>query len=169
MLSTVLVDIYEQPISTLIVCDGWPFLHLIQSDRISMTIQVPSTIQSVRSLEPIAVTSKYNVLNLHFFQMAAGYFLSRSRASCFRDERPTSRIRTLEPGMPDQKYDHQQVVLAGQNGTVYILIDYEVQCASSILFLYSILTCISHPGTLFLHRRLQFKQDYPFSTQRFTG
>lgn len=29
--------------------------------------------------------------------------------------------------MPAQKYDHQQVVLAGQNGTVYTLINYEVR------------------------------------------
>lgn len=69
MLSTVLTDMFDQPISTLIVCDGWPFVHLIQGDQVTMTIQTPSTIQSVCRFHLTAVYAcSLTALNFETFR-----------------------------------------------------------------------------------------------------
>lgn len=96
MLSAVLKDRFDQDMSCLLVCDNWPFVHFLQSGQVTLSLRVPSVI--------------------HF--MCAGNFLNVDGLKRFnkQDKRLAGSF----------KLDTQQVLLAGQDGYVYIMIDFEI-------------------------------------------
>ncbi|KAI9316016.1 hypothetical protein BX666DRAFT_282716 [Dichotomocladium elegans] len=104
MLSAFIRDRFDNPQATLLVCDGWPFVHLIQDSRRVLSIRVPTVIQS----------------------MAAGCFLTASTIRRFQAFNASSRPKHDENDVPNKVLDSNQVLLAGQDGSVYIMIDAEI-------------------------------------------
>ncbi|KAJ8657440.1 hypothetical protein O0I10_006742 [Lichtheimia ornata] len=102
ILSAILNDRFNNPQRTLLVCDGWPFVHFIQDGKRIQSIRVPTVIQS----------------------MATGRFLSASSARRFRVSSETSRPKYHAD--TDIVIDTNQVLLGGQDGSVYIMVDGEI-------------------------------------------
>ncbi|KAI7907200.1 uncharacterized protein BX663DRAFT_495163 [Cokeromyces recurvatus] len=96
MLSTKLKDKFGMEMSCLLVCDGWPLVHFIQSGERIQTLRTPSVIQS----------------------MCSGYFIKSNDSSKF--------FQHSKKKAGSYKLDSQQVLLAGQDGFVYIMIDFEI-------------------------------------------
>ncbi|KAI9027257.1 hypothetical protein CLU79DRAFT_833178 [Phycomyces nitens] len=113
VLSTTLKDQFGLDVSCLLVCDGWPLVHFVQEGEKIMTLRVPSVIHS----------------------MCAGHFLTTSTERLLSNQPPAK----IHAG-PDSKIHSKQVLLAGQDGNVYILVNYEAHlwfkvgvCLTSIL------------------------------------
>ncbi|KAI8638159.1 hypothetical protein BD408DRAFT_29626 [Parasitella parasitica] len=96
-LSTVLKDRFGMNMACLLVCDGWPLVHFIQNGERIQSIRSPSVIHS----------------------LCAGNFLNSNDLRRFV---PNSHKKSTEP----HKLDFQQVLLAGKDGCVYIMIDFEI-------------------------------------------
>ncbi|KAI9469844.1 MAG: hypothetical protein EXX96DRAFT_654271 [Benjaminiella poitrasii] len=96
MLSTKLKDRFGMEMSSLLVCDGWPLVHFIQNGERIQTLRAPSVVQS----------------------MCSGYFITSDELNRFIPHHK-KRTRTY-------KLDSRQVLLAGQDGYVYIMIDFEI-------------------------------------------
>ncbi|KAL0082969.1 hypothetical protein J3Q64DRAFT_1750930 [Phycomyces blakesleeanus] len=99
VLSTTLKDLSGLNVSCLLACDGWPFVHFVQEGEKIMTLRVPSIIHS----------------------MCAGHFLTTSTEKSLNDQQP----KAIHAGQ-DVKINSKQVLLAGEDGNVYILVNFEV-------------------------------------------
>ncbi|GAN05885.1 conserved hypothetical protein [Mucor ambiguus] len=95
-LSTVLKDRFGMDMACLLVCDGWPLVHFIQNGERILSIRSPSVIHSV------------------------GNFLNSKDLRRFKVNDHNKR------GPESHKLDYQQVLMAGKDGNVYIMIDFEI-------------------------------------------
>ncbi|KAI9267079.1 hypothetical protein EDC94DRAFT_602223 [Helicostylum pulchrum] len=96
MLSTVLKDRFGMDMTCLLVCDGWPLVHFIQTGVRIQTLRSPSVIHS----------------------MCAGNFLNTDGLRRF--------LHTRKKQAGSYKLNSQQVLLAGQDGYIYIMINFEI-------------------------------------------
>ncbi|RCI05749.1 hypothetical protein CU098_012765 [Rhizopus stolonifer] len=96
MLATVLKDRFNLDMACLLVCDGWPFVHFIQHGERTMSLRTPTVIQSICS----------------------GNFID------------SNSLRKFQPGeksrISQEKLNDPQVLLAGKDGYVYIMINFEI-------------------------------------------
>ncbi|KAI8882566.1 hypothetical protein K501DRAFT_323911 [Backusella circina FSU 941] len=96
MLSTILKDRFGMDMACLLVCDGSPLVHFIQNGERIQSLQTPTVIQS----------------------LCAGHFLNNETLKRF--------IRPEKMMHGTYKLDFQQVLMGGQDGYVYIMIDFEI-------------------------------------------
>ncbi|KAI8982411.1 hypothetical protein BDF20DRAFT_912574 [Mycotypha africana] len=101
LLSTILKDRFGMDMSCLLVCDGWPFVHFIQNGERILTLQTSTVIHS----------------------MCSGNFLTTEGYEKLV-EKQNKRRATVES--PEKKLTSQQVLMAGADGYVYIMIDFEI-------------------------------------------
>ncbi|CAO3646207.1 unnamed protein product [Mucor fragilis] len=97
-LSTVLKDRFGMDMACLLVCDGWPLVHFIQNGERILSIRSPSAIHS----------------------LCAGNFLNSKDLRRFKINDQNKK------GTESHKLDYQQVMMAGKDGNVYIMIDFEI-------------------------------------------
>ncbi|KAG2212172.1 hypothetical protein INT46_006007 [Mucor plumbeus] len=96
-LSTVLKDRFGMNMACLLVCDGWPLIHFIQSGERIQSIRSPSVIHS----------------------LCAGNFINSNELRRFV-------VNNHKKSSESYKLDFQQVLMAGKDGYVYIMIDFEL-------------------------------------------
>ncbi|KAG0168548.1 hypothetical protein DFQ30_004620, partial [Apophysomyces sp. BC1015] len=100
--STTLTDPLGHRVSCLLVCDGYPRIHVVRSGKRLKTLHVPTVIHS----------------------MCVGHFLLKSGLKRFNAQ-PAKKIAKTEES-DNVKTDTQQVLMAGEDGCVYILINFEI-------------------------------------------
>ncbi|KAI8351201.1 hypothetical protein EDC96DRAFT_518866 [Choanephora cucurbitarum] len=98
-LSTIVRDRFGLDMTCLLVCDGWPLVHFIQNGERIQSLRLPSVTNS----------------------LCAGHFISEEGLKRFIGNRHNKKIRT-----DSKKIDLRQVLFAGQDGFVYIMIDFEI-------------------------------------------
>ncbi|KAI8393508.1 uncharacterized protein BYT42DRAFT_551293 [Radiomyces spectabilis] len=100
ILSATLTDCFGMEMSCLLVCDGYPFIHFIQDGERIQSLRVPTVVRSI----------------------CAGHFLNTETMKNF----VTTPTKTQKTGNGATKLDSCQVLLAGQDGYVYIMVNYEI-------------------------------------------
>jgi hypothetical protein len=116
MLSSVLKDRFNKDMASLLVCDDWPLVHFLQNGQVIQTLRAPSVMNYVRVLRFYCSNSLLK--SYESTKMCAGNFLTAEGLRRFKKE--SKRLAG------SFKLDSQQVLFAGQDGNIYIMIDFEV-------------------------------------------
>ncbi|KAI8093362.1 uncharacterized protein BX664DRAFT_105662 [Halteromyces radiatus] len=98
--STKLTDSFGLQMSCLLVTNGWPMIHFMHEGQCIQTLRTSTTIKSICS----------------------GHFLTIHTKNRILDTTP-SKIHHKET---HEKLSSRQVLLAGQDGIVYVMIDFEI-------------------------------------------
>ncbi|KAI8376914.1 hypothetical protein BD560DRAFT_391126 [Blakeslea trispora] len=98
-LSTILKDRFGLDMTCLLVCDGWPLVHFIQNGERIQSLRLPSVTNS----------------------LCAGHFISEDGLKRFVDGHTSKKLR-----LNSNKADSRQVLFAGQDGYVYMMVDFEI-------------------------------------------
>ncbi|KAG2219679.1 hypothetical protein INT45_001851 [Circinella minor] len=101
ILATTLNDPFGQSMAVLLVCDGWQFVHFLRGSNRILSLRVPTVICS----------------------MAAGRFLTHEIAHRY-SKKDTTKPKTISD--LDKAYKDKQVLMAGEDGCVYVMINYEI-------------------------------------------
>ncbi|KAI8337561.1 hypothetical protein BC941DRAFT_425623 [Chlamydoabsidia padenii] len=118
-----LTDPFGLQVSCLLVANGWPMLYSMHQGQCIQTFRTPSPIQSMCSGYFITTQMKNKILN----------------TTAFKSRRKM-----------DTKLDTPQVLLAGQDGNVYIMIDFEIYPWIKIGFHITQISCF-RPSGLYDH------------------
>ncbi|CAO3645732.1 unnamed protein product [Cunninghamella blakesleeana] len=101
--SVKLRDLFGLEMSCLLVTNGWPMLYFLQQGQCIQSLRTPSPIQSICS----------------------GHFLTLKYKSQIIENHITKSIK-LSDDDNHEKLDTTQVLLAGQDGNIYVMIDFEI-------------------------------------------
>ncbi|CAO3624005.1 unnamed protein product [Cunninghamella echinulata] len=111
--STKLRDLFGLEMSCLLITNGWSMLYFLQQGQCIQSLRTPSPIQSICSGNFVTLQTKNLILGEHV-----------NKSTKLADN--------------NEKLDIPQVLLAGQDGNIYVMMDFEVRC-SIIMILFTIL------------------------------
>ncbi|KAI9308587.1 hypothetical protein BJ944DRAFT_94666 [Cunninghamella echinulata] len=100
--STKLRDLFGLEMSCLLITNGWPMIYFLQQGQCIQSLRTPSPIQSICSGNFLTLQSKSLILGEHI-----------NKSTKLTDN--------------NEKLDNPQVLLAGQDGNIYVMMDFEVR------------------------------------------